>query len=248
MIDIHTHILPGLDDGSATMAQSLEMAAMAAESGTDILAATPHTNQKGRFENYACAAIDQRLMQLKKKIYERGIRIHVFPGMEIMASDDLGRLMDAGMVHGINFGPYYLVEFPFDASRTWIEARLEDIRIRRAIPLIAHPERYFVVQDYPELLYHWLASGCRLQLNRGSILGRFGDRVEKTAKYMLKYDLVTCIGSDAHSHKMRTPYMRDVRDDVKRRMGKDKAWRYFYANPERILSGQPIAMHGIEAR
>ena len=117
MIDIHTHILPGLDDGSATMAQSLEMAAMAAESGTDILAATPHTNQKGRFENYACAAIDQRLMQLKKKIYERGIRIHVFPGMEIMASDDLGRLMDAGMVHGINFGPYYLVEFPFDASR-----------------------------------------------------------------------------------------------------------------------------------
>lgn len=244
MIDVHIHILPGLDDGSGNIAQSLEMAAMAAESGTDILVATPHTNQRGRFENYNSPFLDRQLMRLRKRIYEQGIRIHVLPGMEIMASDDLGELMDAGLLFGLNYGPYYLIEFPFDAPSAWIEARLEDVLMRQAVPLIAHPERYFVVQDHPDLLYGWLEAGCRLQINKGSIFGRFGGRAEKTVRYMFKHDLVTCIGSDAHSHLMRTPFMRDAREFVERKLGRDKAWLYFNANPERILAGQPIAPHG----
>ncbi len=248
MIDIHTHILPSLDDGAGSMEQSLRMAAMAAESGTDLMVATPHTNQKGRFENYTSSALDKRLMELKRKVYDQGIRIHILPGMEIMASDDLGSLMDAGLVFGINYGPYHLLEFPFDASAAWIEARLDDVKQRQAIPLIAHPERYFVVQDHPDLLYRWLSAGCRMQINKGSMFGRFGDRPERVVRYMFKYDLVTCIGSDAHSHLMRTPFMRDARDYVERKLGRDRAWLYFNANPERILSGQPIAMHGIKVR
>lgn len=230
------------------MDQSLEMAAMAAESGTDILVATPHTNQKGRFENYNSPTLDKGLMELKRKVYDQGIRIHILPGMEIMASDDLGKLMDTGLVFGINYGPYYLVEFPFDASAAWIEARLNDILQRKAIPLIAHPERYYVVQDHPDLLYHWLSAGCRLQINKGSIFGRFGDGPERIVRYMFKHDLVTCVGSDAHSHLMRTPFMREARDYIERRLGRDKAWLYFNANPERILSGQPIFLHGIKVR
>lgn len=149
MIDIHAHILPDLDDGSEDMEESLEMAELAVESGVEIMAATPHSNQMGRFENFQSEQLLEKYRQLRTALEKEKIPLHILEGMEIFASEDIAQKIKNKQLSGINGTDYYLVEFPFDADPWWIRECLEDIFDTGKIPLIAHPERYFCIQDYP---------------------------------------------------------------------------------------------------
>ena len=149
MIDIHTHILPGLDDGSQTLSDSLEMAELALESGVDTIIATPHSNQLGRFENFDLAHLKHVFSRLQQALQEEGIPLTLHLGMEIFASEDLCEKIQAGALLSLNRSRYYLVEFAFDEAPEFIGDILDGVLSVGAIPVIAHPERYFCVQNYP---------------------------------------------------------------------------------------------------
>ena len=244
MIDIHAHILPDLDDGSEDMEESLEMAELAVESGVEIMAATPHSNQMGRFENSQSEQLRNAFEQLRTVLKEEKIPLKIVNGMEIFASEDIAQKIKNKQLSGINGTDYYLVEFPFDADPWWIRECLEDIFDTGKIPLIAHPERYFCIQDYPELIYEWVQNGCVTQMNKGSILGRFGRNVMETARILLRNDLISCIASDAHRSYIRTPHMGEAKKALVHIGGYGYAWHLTDENPERIIKNIQIPLHG----
>lgn len=244
MIDIHAHILPDLDDGSENLEESLEMAELAVQSGVKIIVATPHSNQMGRFENFHSEQLLEKYRQLRIALEKEKIPLHILEGMEIFASEDMAQKIKNKQLSGINGSDYYLVEFPFDADPWWIRECLEEIFDIGKIPLIAHPERYFCVQDYPELVYEWLQNGCVTQMNKGSILGRFGKNVMKTAHVLLKNDLISCMASDAHRSYIRTPYMSEAKEMLLHLGGYEFTWYLTEKNPECIIKNRQIPLHG----
>lgn len=244
MIDLHTHILPGLDDGAEDLSDSLEMAELALEGGVDTLVATPHSNQIGRFENYASEELEQAFQQFQRALVREHLPLKVHLGMEIYASEDMEEKIRQGRLFGLNRSRYYLVEFAFDEEPNQIGDFLEQIFDAGRIPLIAHPERYFCVQDYPVLVYEWLRMGCFTQINKGSMFGRFGHHAAQAAKVLLHNHLVTCVASDAHSPYMRTTYMGDAQEYLSERFGDDEMYRLMVENPGRILCNAVIPPHG----
>ncbi|MGN1014982.1 MAG: tyrosine-protein phosphatase [Butyricicoccus sp.] len=243
MIDVHAHILPGLDDGAESMEDTLELAELAVESHVDTIVATPHCNQVGRFENYWSEALREQVERVQAELRRQRIPLTLLPGMEIFASGDMGQKMSDGRLIGLNHTRYYLVEFPFDESPDQIGECLEEILTGGKIALIAHPERYFCVQEYPFLVYQWIQMGCRIQVNKGSILGRFGRYVARTADVLLRHELVTCVASDAHSPYMRTTFLEDAADYLAHRFGEGCVYELLEENPARMIQGAPIHMH-----
>lgn len=164
--------------------------------------------------------------------------------MEIFASGDMQDKIEKKLLTGINDTDCFLVEFPFDEEPERIGEQLEILRDMGKIPLIAHPERYFCTQEFPALIYGWLQMGCLTQVNKGSILGRFGRRVQQTAEILLGNDLATCIASDAHSPYRRTTYMRDIQVVLEEYWGEETAYRLLVKNPEKIIGRGKIPVHG----
>ena len=244
MIDLHTHILPGVDDGSPDMAMSVRMAEIALRCGTRTLVATPHSNQTQRFENFACEALDRRFDALEKKLEDLGIPLQLLRGMEIFSTEDMAEKIRDGLLRGLNGGRYYLVEFPFDAPARWMEKRMADVQACGGIPLAAHVERYFAVQERPGIIYDWIRDGVRIQVNKGSLFGRFGLPAMITARILLDNGLAACLASDAHYDDFRAPRLDDAAEELRRRYGQAAADLLLVDNPVRILDGEEIPVHG----
>ena len=195
MIDIHTHILPMVDDGASNFEEALDMAVMAAESGVRAIVATPHSNHDVGFVNYESEYLAEIFNKLCDMLHEMNIPIRLYRGMEIWASTDIVEKLSYGTLLTLNRTKYTLVEFAFDEETWWIEAILEEMLREGYLPIIAHPERYFCVQEDPNNLYNWRKMGAFAQMNKGSILGRLGRRAEDTAKLLLKHNLINCSDS-----------------------------------------------------
>lgn len=244
MIDLHTHILPGLDDGAQSVDDAIELAEIALESGVRTVVATPHSNQKGRFENYDTPQLRTVYKLLREELKRERLQLQLLFGMEIFASDDLKQKVIDGRLIGLNGTDRYLVEFALDSDPGWIGDRLEDLLDAGKTPLIAHPERYACVQDYPAFVYEWLQMGCLCQSNRGSIFGKFGRSAQRAVRELLENGLVTCVASDAHSPCMRTTFMRDAWEYLEDTYGERTARRLLIENPEAIVWGRPVSRHG----
>lgn len=240
MIDIHTHILPGIDDGAGNLLMSLEMAKIARDSGVDTIVATPHCNMEGIFENFYDDEWDIRLQELCSYLEKQNVSLQILSGMEIYASVDVAEKIQRGRLLPLNGSRYYLIEFPFDADPFWMGDILDSVLQLGKIPLIAHPERYYCVQDEPMILYEWMQQGCVSQLNRGSVFGRFGRHAKGTADLLLNYGLVTCVASDAHSSHQRTTFMRDIEEYLYREYGRTYAEDLLYNNPRRVITDDNI--------
>ena len=245
MIDLHVHILPGLDDGARSIEDAVEMAELALESGVDTIVATPHSNQEGRFENYNTPVLTDAYENFCRVLKAEHLPLKILLGMEIFASEKMGREIQAERLIGLNRSDYFLVEFPFNAEIWWMGEMLEEILEQGKIPLIAHPERYYGVQEYPALVWEWLKLGCYTQVNKGSLFGKFGRHEQRTAETLLQNDLVTCVASDAHRPYMRTTYMGDVRDYLEEWLGEEHAYRLLEGNPEIIINHGKVPGHGV---
>lgn len=245
MIDIHTHILPGIDDGANSLAESFEMAEIAWNSGVRTIVATPHCNMEGIFENFYDHEWEEKIGELRGYLKEQGSSVQILSGMEIYASMDVAEKIQRGMLLPLHGSRYYLIEFPFDADPFWMGDILESVLQIGKVPLIAHPERYYCVQDEPMILYEWMQQGCISQLNRGSIFGRFGRHAQGTADILLNYGLVTCVASDAHSSRQRTTYMGDMEEYLHREYGRKYAENLLYRNPKRVIADESISNDGI---
>lgn len=244
MIDIHSHVLPLVDDGSQDLQESLEMIEQSAESGVKILCLTPHANQRGRFENYYRNSLKQRFQMLKQAVEERNIKIRLVVGMEIYAAGDLRQLIEDGQLCGLNCSDYYLVEFPFEADLGYIYSNLNHIFQAGGIPLIAHPERYTAIQKNPLVLYDWIQEGILTQVNKGSVFGSFGAKAKMCAEFLYDHDLVTCIGSDAHGTEIRTTDMSMIKDHLTLHYGAEYAKKVTRDNSFLILRNEDVPVHG----
>ena len=240
MIDMHSHVLPGVDDGSRNMEESLALLSMAEKSGVKTLVATPHSNIPGEFDNYAGPEMETRFHDLDEEREKAGIRLRLMRGMEIFATKELPDLLADGKVWTLNGTKYFLVEFAFDEDPDYCRSVMRRCRERGFWPIVAHPERYDCIQSDLQLAFEWCIEGYGLQLNKGSILGRFGPAPKRTAELMLQHGLVACVASDAHNPLRRNTWMKEIRDYLIDEYGEDYCRLLLEENPARILSGRGL--------
>ena len=169
MIDLHSHILPGLDDGASNIMESVAMAKIAVDCGIRGMAVTPHCSNDRRND------IRTGLMLLRDVLQEANIPLILYPGMEIKGSTNTADMLSNGQLITINGSRYPLIEFDFKSTGEMETNILNDVILAGFTPIVAHPERYTYVQKEPELLNLWKQMGCGFQINRGSFLGHFGE-------------------------------------------------------------------------
>lgn len=240
MIDIHTHILPEIDDGSPSLDDSLSMAEIALSSGVDTIIMTPHCNIPDYYDNYYSLQLMHAFSNFKRALEQTGIPVQVLPGMEIFCTPDITGLIQNRKVIGLNFSKYFLVEFNFGADPEWITGRLQEILNIGKIPIIAHPERYDCIYELPETAITWIKMGCLLQCNKGSFLGSFGRQVEEAAHILLNHQLVSFIASDAHRPNIRTPHMQEIWQYISYNFSEETALRLMRDNPLCVCHNQPV--------
>lgn len=240
MIDIHAHIIPGVDDGSQDIGTSILMAEMAAESGVSAIIATPHSNQRGAFENHVSDGLLRRMDGFRNEIAKESIDLDIAFGMEIFCTADVPRLLREKKLLTLNDSRYVLVEFNFGMDASRMERMLYSILDSGFVPIIAHPERYYNLQGQLELVADWMQEGIGVQINKGSIFGHFGRDARAFAYAMLRYGLVTCIASDAHGAESRTTDMTDIYDFLMTEFSVIEAERLLTENPMRIFSNKPL--------
>ena len=239
MIDIHCHILPNVDDGSRSLEMSLEMVSAAYDSGVRSMIATPHC-YRGLYDNYAGKDLQQVWDDLHHAVRKAGIPIHLYQGMEIMARDDLPALLQEGRVWTLNGTLYFLVEFSFGENPAWCKSVLSACIDAGYKPIVAHPERYYFIQDDPSPVFDWYNTGCGIQINKDSLLGRNGHRAYEVANSLLRHHLVSCVASDAHHTSVRTTDLDEVREFLIREYGEEYTYMLLEENPDRILRGKPL--------
>lgn len=234
IIDLHSHILPGLDDGSQTFGESLAMARLAVESGVRAIVATPHCTDD------RCSEVWTAVKLLREILAEEQIPLRIYMGMEIFGTADTARLLQEQKLFTINNSRYPLIEFSFHTSGQ------EETRILRSViragyrPLVAHPERYDYIRDDPDLANEWKRMGCLFQVNRGSLMGRFGEDVRQMGMELVERGFASVVASDTHSPNVRTPWMMDVLELLSRQISPGAAEYLLLRNPRSILRNEQL--------
>lgn len=234
MIDLHSHILPELDDGAQSLWESLEMARMAVDSGITVMAATPHC-----VHDRAEEVMDSWQL-MTEALREMEIPLRLLPGMEIFGTSDTVRLLKEGKLLTLNGSRYPLVEFRFHSTGDEETVILRSLCKAGYRPVVAHPERYSYVQNNPGLIHQWFRMGCLIQVNRGSLLGRFGRHAQAMAVELVERGFATVVATDAHSARVRTPWMRDIREVLTKEISPQCARTLLLENPKRILKNEDM--------
>ena len=238
LCDLHTHLLPGVDDGASTVEYALQMLRNAAASDVELLAVTPHCNRPYEKSNYLDDSLLDRFLQLQQAA--KDIPVHLVLGAEVLVDELLPQLLCQNKIPTINGSRYLLTEFPADASPDFFQDTLQSILALGYIPLIAHPERYLAVCQMPQIVGPWLDMGCHLQLTGGSIMGEYGKTAQHTAVFLLQQDLVACVASDAHGLHHRSNFLLDVYNHLSLRYSKHYAGCLMYENPMGICCDNDI--------
>ena len=236
--DLHTHVLPGVDDGASNMEYALQMLSNAAASDVVQLAVTPHCNRPYEMQNYLDDSLLERFAQLQQAAQDIPVRLVL--GAEVLADAFLPQLLRQKKIPSINGSRYLLTEFPADADPDFFQDTLQSILAVGYIPLIAHPERYLSVCKMPQIVAPWLDMGCHLQLTGGSIMGEYGKTVQRTAAWLLQQDFVACVASDAHGLHHRSNFLLNVYDHLSLRYSKHYAACLMYENPMGICCDNDI--------
>ncbi len=239
MIDIHCHILPSYDDGSADLDESLAMAQIAASSGTQGIIATPHF----RGEEASLALLPKllsRYQRLQNALARTEIPVRLYPGAEVLCLPQTPWLARRHELPTLADTNYLLVEFYFEEPQDYMDNMLKALADCGYRLVIAHPERYGAVQRNPMIADQWVSRGYHLQLNKGSLLGAFGDRVQYCAATLLEDGLVHLIASDAHSIARRTTDMRPLRQWLSRECTPEQIRRLLEENPRRLVENAPL--------
>jgi protein-tyrosine phosphatase len=201
VIDLHCHVLPGIDDGPASIEDSLALARASVTAGVDTLVATPHVSS--HYPNDV-ETISDSLAELSARLQEEGIELGLLPGAEI-AITHLAELEPTELEGlGLGGGPWLLLEPPFGTHAIGLEAIVRDLLRERRI-LLAHPERCPAFHRDPEMLARLVHDGARVSLTAGSLVGRFGADVRRFALSLLEQRLVHNVASDTHDEERRPP-------------------------------------------
>ncbi len=206
MIDFHSHILHGVDDGSKDEDMTVDMLKLAKKSGTTGIVATPHFF-RGRFQ-VSYEEIKKEVAKLKILAKNKDIDIEIYCGQEIYYTSRILESYNCGDIGTIENSRYMLIEFPLrNFSVDEVINDIYELQLKGVVPIIAHPERYKTFIEAPQLINKFIEEGFLFQLNTGSIAGDFGGGVKKTAKLFIKHKIYSTFGSDGHRSDVRTTDM-----------------------------------------
>ncbi|KIY20681.1 tyrosine-protein phosphatase [Mesobacillus subterraneus] len=237
MVDLHCHILAGIDDGAQTMADSVEMARAAVDEGIDTIIATPH-HKNGRYEN-SKQAIIEKTDELNEVLKAEGIPLHILPGQEPAIHGELVTGMTLGEVSTLNFSRYLFIELPAGHVPRYTDQLLYDVQVNGKIPVIVHPERNQEIIERPDILYQLIKNGALSQLTAASVCGRFGKRVKTFSEQLIEANLAHFIASDAHNTNKRAFYMTEAYHDIDTCYGVDMVY-FFRENAELLVRDKNV--------
>ena len=235
-IDLHSHILHGVDDGPESFEMSMEMLRLACETGIRSLVATPHILDS--FQNEEL--ILSRFRKLSKAAIEEKHPVDVFLGTEINFQFGIEEFLETSIGTYRGMGLYFLVETTMTHYPKRFEETLFNIIQTGKIPIFAHPERIGPITGDIDLISRLVNMGMLIQLNSGSLLGIFGGRVNTFSWELMDRELVHFIASDAHNTRRRTFNLDEVWEDVCERYDEDTAERLMYTNPLKVLTSEKV--------
>lgn len=240
-IDIHSHLLPGIDDGAVDWTDSLNMLRVAVDAGTSVIAATSHVPHGWRGARPPHEVAPRLVAELNQRAQEAGLPITVVPGMEIYLEPETATRLEEGTLLTLNGSRYALIEVGFTHWTTGTELCLQAVLDAGFVPVLAHPERNRRLQRRPELLRPFVEQGALGQVNAGSLIGAFGQGSKRTAGVLFERGLAHIIASDAHSVESRPPDLTRPREILAARYGEAFAIRATHTVAAAILRDDVVS-------
>jgi protein-tyrosine phosphatase len=237
MIDIHSHILPEIDDGARSLEEAVEMAEIAAADGIKQMVCTPHMFN-GISNNPEPAEILDRVAAFQEKIAHTGLI--VLPGNEVHITHELADQARANRVTKLNNKNYMLVEFPSMTIPVGADELFEGLTSNGVRPILVHPERNHRFQARPSLVTGFIEMGVYIQVTAMSVTGEFGPAAKSCADALLRHNCVHFLASDAHRSERRPPILSKGRTAAAEVIGEDKAARLVVNNPLAVVTGELV--------
>jgi len=236
LVDIHSHILPNIDDGADDWDSSLEMLNNAEAEGIIAIVATPHILHNNDFK------MEPKIINTYKELCDRakyaGLKIKIFLGCEIYAQPDTTLKHRIATINDNK--KYFLIEFPMNSIPMFVPEQFFDFVVNEHIPIVAHPERNIGFQKRPQLVYEYVQRGALMQINEGSLRGRYGEMAKNLAFKMIDNNLAHFVASDGHKPNNRTVTLAESFKIVEDDFGKEIADFLFYRNPIKAIQGEAI--------
>jgi protein-tyrosine phosphatase len=239
VIDLHCHLLPGIDDGPATPAEALRLCRIAVADGITHAIVTPHIHP-GRWPNTK-QTIARDCGRLQRALHKRDIPLQVGFAAEVRLSDALMRQVENDEIpfYGeVNGYRVMLLEFPHGHIIPGSDKLVQWLLKRKIRPLIAHPERNKQVMKDPTQVQPFIDAGCWLQVTAGSVLGDFGENAQTIARHLLEANQVTALASDGHNTRARKPVLSQTFEHIAEHYGEPRARMLMLENPARIAAAQ----------
>jgi protein-tyrosine phosphatase len=237
MIDIHCHILPGIDDGAKDMDEALALINLAVADGVTRIVVTPHLHF-GRFENYL-PVIQASFLALQQVVAEAGIVIELAYAAEVRLDSEILSLLSRQQLPlygSYNNQQFMLLEFPHSHIPAGSDILVKHLLKQNITPVIAHPERNRDLLKSPEKIKPFVRLGCWFQVTASSITGHFGEECQTLALSYIEQDFIHIIASDAHNLKRRPPVLSEARSKISAMFGEAKAQQLFYDNAYNITA------------
>ena len=246
MIDLHCHILPGIDDGSPDLLTSLEMARMSVDDGVVVLACTPHI-YPGLYENSA-SGIRSSMDALADEFQKNDIQLRLIEGADVHAAPELIAQLKAGQVPTLNNTRYFLLEPPHNVAPPRFESYVFSLLAAGYTPIITHPERLKWIEDNYSIFVELVRQGAWMQITSGSLCGRFGSRARYWAERMLDEAVVHILASDGHGIKKRPPLLSEGKQMAEKWIGKEEAEKMVWTRPLGIINNEEPGLFEVEGR
>lgn len=240
-VDLHTHILPAVDDGAEDVAEAMQMLQIAAANGTTDIVLTPHyLAREMRSSKMNKADLELIFSMFKEIAAAQCPNLGIYMGAEVFGVSNIDEVIADGQLITLNNTEYCLVEFGFQDHIQRVLRVLDALTKHGYKPIVAHPERYQFIQDQPRDVLRMLDKGALLQVNHTSLEGLSGPQAQDMAMLMIENSLVMCISSDAHSTFQRTPDLSEAYEFISSTFSSEYAEDLFFNNPKAILTGKRL--------
>jgi protein-tyrosine phosphatase len=240
-IDLHLHLLPGIDDGPSSEPEALELARVLIDDNIRVAAVTPHFNPWHPSKVESRADVERHLDQFRNVLARSGLDLELRSGAEHFLTPDILNFVRAGTAPYLASEPYMLVELPFNQRPLYTDQVLYDLLAAGVSPVLAHPERYSWVQADPEAVVDMVESGVALQCGAASLNGHYGPRVRKTAETLFSVGMYQLVSTDFH-RPQQNRLLSVMEESVISLFGDELAKTVFHENPGRLIAGQPLLM------
>ncbi|HOC31812.1 MAG TPA: hypothetical protein PKK84_06190 [Armatimonadota bacterium] len=238
MVDLHSHVMYGWDDGAKTIDESLEMARVAAENGTTVLAATPHMYYgEQRVEP---DMVRERVAEINERITAEGLDIRIVVGTEMVATWEALMPLTHKKVLTLNDSRTVLLEFPFTQLPIRFKELIFQVRMANIMPLMAHPERCQMFIQEPGSFEANVEPDLPIQINTTSLMGGFGEKIQNYAWKLVEEDRPIVIASDAHNAKSRPPILSEVHAALTEKYGEEIANIMCRDNPRAVIENKGL--------